>query len=164
MLRRFFLSAVPSAVALAATAAQPAAAADQNSTPTTNGRLSFPEPDPIVVDTATSQRARQLLDAVARGAFNRSELAPQLDAFLPVTAFATGEAIVSALGKVQSMFPFERQLTAQQTSTYFRVRYPAKILTWVISVDADNRITGLSLRRDPTNRLFDVTYRRDVQY
>jgi hypothetical protein len=41
-------------------------------------RFSLPEPEPIVVDQATFDRARRLLDAVAHGTFDRSELAPQL--------------------------------------------------------------------------------------
>jgi hypothetical protein len=123
----------------------------------------IPEPDPIVIDAATMDRARRLLDAVARGTFDRSELAPQLDAFLPPNVFAGAPTVVDTLGTPQSMFPFEKRIMADQTSLYFRVRYPKEILTWVVSVDADNRITGLSLRRGPRNRIFSVVY-RDVQY
>lgn len=161
MLRRFFLTALPSSVALTISGLQPVAAAEQPAAPPNTP--SFPEPAPIVVDPATTERAQRLLDAVARGTFDRSQLSPQLDAFLPTTIFASGVPFVSALGSPQSMFAFEKRITADQTSTYFRVRFSKEVLTWVVSVDADNGITGLSLRRSPNNRIFSVVY-RDIQY
>jgi hypothetical protein len=122
-----------------------------------------PEPDPIEVDGATMERARQLLGAVAAGTFDRSELIPELDAFVQADAFAKAPALLDTLGTPQSMYAFEKRITADQTSTYFRVRYPEQILTWVVSVDADSRITGLCLRRSLTSSIFCVVY-REVHY
>jgi hypothetical protein len=162
MVRRFFLSAFSSVVALAASALYSSAAAKAQNT--TNTRMpSFPEPKPILVESATLERARRLLDAIARGTFDRSELAPQLNAFVRPKAFVNGATLVSALGAPESMFAFEKRITADQTSTYFRVRYPKEILTWVVSVDAGNRITGLSLQRGPNNIIFGVVW-RDIRY
>jgi hypothetical protein len=128
-----------------------------------NPRPPIPEPEPIVIDSAMMDRARWLLDAVAGGTFDRCELAPQLDDFLPPQVFVNAPTIVGPLGTPQSMFAFEKRIMADQTSVYFRVRYPKEILTWIVSVDPDNRITGVSLRRGPGNRIFSVVY-RDVQY
>jgi hypothetical protein len=96
MVRRFFISAFPSVIALTASALDPAAAAaTQNATVQTR-MPSFPLPDPIVLDSATVDRARRLLDAVAHGTFDRSELAPQLgdvspDFFAKGAGYSTGQ-------------------------------------------------------------------------
>ncbi|MBV8331961.1 MAG: hypothetical protein JO192_04435 [Candidatus Eremiobacteraeota bacterium] len=163
MVRRFFVSAFSSAVALAASALYPVAAAESQETPMPNGTPSFPEPDPIVVDQATADRARRLLDAVATGTFDRSELAPQLNAFVPPEAFVRATTLLSALGSPQSMFAFEKRVLASQVETYFRVRYPKETLTWVVALDDANRIVGLSLGRSWNNRIFSVFY-RDIRY
>jgi hypothetical protein len=126
-------------------------------------RMSFPEPEPIVVDQATADRARDLLDAVAHGTFDRSELMPQLDAFVRPDFFVRGAAFVSAFGPPQSMFPFEKRIMADQTWTFFRVHYPKEVLTWVVGVDPNNRITLLDLRRGPNSHIFAVTW-RNIQY
>jgi hypothetical protein len=126
-------------------------------------RMSFPEPEPIVVDQATADRARDLLDAVAHSTFDRSELMPQLDAFVGPDSFIRGAAFVSALGPPQSMFPFEKRIMADQTWTFFRVHYPKEVLTWVVGVDPNNRITLLDLRRGPNSHIFAVTW-RNIQY
>jgi hypothetical protein len=161
MLRRFFCSIFPSAVALAAVGVGDAAASE---TPNRSvDEFVIPEPEPIVVDSATTARAQRLLEAVARGDFDRSELVPGLNAFASATTFRDGAVFVRALGVPQSMFAFEKCITADQTSTYFRVRFPKETLTWVVSVDANNRIAGLSLRRGPNNRIFSVV-NRDVRY
>ncbi|HLY02893.1 MAG TPA: hypothetical protein VKR56_10440 [Candidatus Cybelea sp.] len=154
MVRRFFISAFSSVVGLAASAFDPVAAAEPQR---------FPEPGPIVVDAATVERARRVLDAVAQGTFDRSELMPQLDAFVEPEAFVDGAVLVSAFGPPRSMFAFEKRITADQISTFFRVRFPNDVLTWVVSVDATNKITGLSLRRSLNHLIFSVVY-RDVQY
>jgi hypothetical protein len=125
--------------------------------------MSFPEPEPIVVDQATADRACGLLDAVAHGTFDRSELMPQLDAFVGPDFFVKGAAFVSALGPPQSMFPFEKRIMADQTWTFFRVRYPKETLTWVVGVGPGNQVTLLDLRRGPNNHIFDVTW-RNIQY
>ena len=165
MLRRIFLSLLPSTVTVAAVASavQPVAAAEQGGTSAARRAPSFPEPDPIVIDSATIDRCRTLLDAVSRGTFDRSQLTPTLNAFVPADAFAGAPALLEPLGAPQSMYPFEKSITAYQTSTYFRVRYPNEILSWVVSVDADNRITGLSLRHSLTNLIFSVVS-RNIQY
>jgi hypothetical protein len=164
MVRRLFVSAFSSAVALPASALYSAGAAKAQNAPTQpRSRMSFPEPEPIVVDQATADRARSILDAVAHGTFDRSELMPQLDAFVGPDFFVTGAAVVSALGLPQSMFPFEKRIMADQTWTLFRVRYLKEILTWIVGVDPGNHVTLLDLRRGPNNHIFDVAWRY-VQY
>jgi hypothetical protein len=158
MVRRFFISAFPSVIALTASALDPAAAA-ATQIPTVQTRMpSFPLPDPIVLDSATVDRARRLLDAVAHGTFDRSELAPQLGDVSP-DFFAKGAASVSALGPPQSMYPYEKRIRAEQTLTYFLVRYPKEILTWVVGVDALNRITLLSFQRNPSYKIFSLAWK-----
>jgi hypothetical protein len=162
MVRRFFVAGFSSAVALAGSALESNSARAQNAPG--NARMpSFPEPQPIVVDSATLERARRVLDAVAQGTFERSELAPQLNAFVRPEAFVNGARLVSALGAPQSMYAFEKRITADQTSTYFRVRYPKETMTWIVSVDATDRITGLTLRGGPWGNLFRVVW-HDIQY
>jgi hypothetical protein len=162
MVRRFFVSALSSVAALAASAVYSGAAAEAQNGPANMRMPSFPEPEPIVVDSAAFERARGLLDAVAQGTFDRSELAPQMN--VPAQAFVHGAALVSALGAPQSMYAFEKDITAQQTSTYFRVRYPNEILTWVVSEDAADRITGLVLRRSPSYVIFGVVWFSNIRY
>lgn len=159
MVRRLFVSAFSSVVALAGSAIYSSASAKAQNAPANTRMLHFPEPEPIVVEPAIFERARTLLDAVALGTFDRSELAPELNASVPPQMFVNGAALVSALGAPQSMFAFQKCINAFQTSTYFRVRYPKEILTWVVSVDAENRISGLSLRRSPNNMIFSVVER-----
>ncbi len=164
MVRRLFFSAFSSAVAVAASALYSAGAAKaQNALPQPKSRTSVPEPEPIVVDQETADRARDLLDAVTHGTFDRSELMPQLDAIVDPDFFRKGAALVSALGSSQSMFPFEKRIMADQTWTFFRVRYPKEILTWVVGVDPGNQVTLLDLRRGPNNHIFALTW-RNIQY
>lgn len=142
---------------MSAIAALTAAAPAQTETP------AFPEPDPITVDPATVDRAKRVLDEVARGTFDRSELAPKLNAFADPGFFEKAKPYVTALGAPQSMYPFEKRILADQTSTFFRVRYAKEILTYVFSVDDADRIVGLSLRRAPNRLLVNIVW-RDVQY
>lgn len=155
MIRRSFFSAAASAVALSASAFHPAGAAESGP--------SFPEPDPIAVDQATVDRARRVLNGVASNTLDRTELAPELSSFVPPEFFTKGAAFVSALGAPQSMYPFEKRIMANETSTYFRVRYPKEILTWVFSVNDAGRIVGLSLRHSPNNLIFNAVY-REIAY
>jgi hypothetical protein len=158
MVRRFFISAFSSVITLTASALDPAAAAEtQNATMQTR-MPSFPLPDPILLDSATVDRAHRLLDAVAHGTFDRSELAPQLGD-VSSDFFAKGAAYVSALGPPRSMYPYEKRIRAEQTLTYFLVRYPKEILTWVVGVDAANRITLLSLQRSPSYKIFSLAWK-----
>jgi hypothetical protein len=159
MVRRYFISAFSSVTALAASALRPVAAAESQNAPAQTRMPSWPEPDPIVVDPATADRARRVLDAVARGTFDRSELLPQLDASVGPDFFVKGAALVSALGPPQSMYPYEKRIRAEQTLTYFLVRYPKEILTWVVGVDVANRITLLSLQRSPSYHIFIVAWK-----
>lgn len=164
MIRRLFVSAFSSVVAIAASALYLGGAAEaRNATSRPRPRMSFPEPERIVVDQATADRASGLLNAVAQGAFDRSDLMPQLDAFVDPDFSVKGAATVSALGLPQSMFPFEKRIMADQTWTFFRVRYPKEILTWVVGVDPENRITLLDSRRGPSNHIFNVAW-RNIQY
>jgi hypothetical protein len=164
MVRRLFVSAFSSVVTVVASALYSAGAAKaQNASPQSRYGMSLPEPEPIVVDQATTDRGRALLDAVTRGTFDRSELIPQLDAFVGPNVFPFGAKLLSALGAPQSMYPFEKRIMANQTWTFFRVRYPKEILTWVVGVDPANRITLLDLRRGPNNHIFDIAW-RDIQY
>jgi hypothetical protein len=161
MVRSSFVSASSSAVALAASTLYPSAAAKADDAPAIPRMPPFPEPQPIVVDSATFERARRALDAVAHGTFDRSELLPQLNAFVRPDAFVLGATFIGALGAPQSMFAFEKCITADQTSTYFRVHYAKAILTWIVSVDAADRITGLTLRGAPWGNIFSVVWRNN---
>jgi hypothetical protein len=163
MVRRLFVSSLSSVAALAASALYSTAAAEAQSVPGNTRMPSLPEPEPIGVDDATLDRARSILNAVSQGTFDRSELLPQLNAFVVPETFAEGATVLSALGAPKSMFAFEKCITADQTSTYFRVYYPTEVLTWVVSVNPKNQITGLCLRRGPENRLFCVLW-RNIEY
>jgi hypothetical protein len=164
MIRRLFVFAFSTVVAVAASALYPTGGAKaQEVPPQSKHPMSFPEPEPIATDQATTDRARRLLDAVAHGTFDRSELLPQLDAFVEPDFFVKGAAYVGALGLPESMFPFEKRIMAGQSWTLFRVRYPKEVLTWVIGVDPENRITLLDLRRGPNNHIFNVAW-RNIQY
>jgi hypothetical protein len=66
---------------------------------------------------------------------------------------------VNALGSPQSMYPYEKRIRAEQTLTYFLVRYPKEILTWVVGVNAANQITLLSLQRSPSYKLFCIAWK-----
>jgi hypothetical protein len=160
MVRRLFVSAFSSVAALTlATRHPPGRAEAQNASGQTGTSPSFREPEPIVLDAATVDRARSLLDAVAHGTFDRSELAPQLDAFVRPDFFVNGAASISALGPPQSMYPYEKRIRAEQTLTYFLVRYPEQTLTWIVGVDAANRITLLSLQRSPSYKIFSLAWK-----
>lgn len=43
------------------------------------------------------------------------------------------------------MFAFEKRITADQTSTFFRVQYAKEVLTWVVSVDAAKYLVRVEL-------------------
>lgn len=163
MVRRFFVSTFSSVLALTSASLYRADAAEAQNPPSQTGTRSIPEPDPIVVDPATVDRARSTLNAVAQGSFDRSQLAPNLDAFVPAEAFQKGASYVSTFGAPESLHAFEKRILADQTSTLFRVRYRKEILTWVFSVNDADQIVGLSLRRSPNNRIFNVVL-RDVRY
>ncbi len=164
MVRRYFVSAFSSVVAVTALTLYSAGVAKAQKAPQQpKSGMSFPEPGPIVVDQATADRARRLLDAVAHGSFDRSELMPELDAFVGPNAFPRAATLLSALDAPQSMYPFEKRIMAKQIWTFFRVRYPQDVLTWVVGVDPANRITLLDLRRGPNNHIFNVAW-RDIQY
>ncbi len=159
MVRRFFISTFSSLIALTVAALSPATRAEAQNAPRQTGMPPlFREADPIVLDPATVDRDRRLLDAVAHGTVDRSELAPQLGDVSP-EFFAEGAALVSALGPSQSMYPYEKRIRAEQTLTYFLVRYPKQTLTWVVGVDAVNRITLLSLQRSPSYKLFCLAWK-----
>lgn len=163
MVRRLFISAFSSVVTVTASALYSAGVAKAQNAPQPRSGTPFPEPAQIVVDQATADRAHALLDALSRGTFDRSELMPQLDSFVDPSTFPFGATLLSALGPPQSMYPFEKRLMAEQTWTFFRVRYPKEVLTWVVGVDSANRITKLDLRRGPNNHILDVVW-RDIQY
>jgi len=55
-------------------------------------------------------------------------------------------------------------VTANGTSTYFRVTFPKGTLTWVMTIDSQNKIAGLSLRRTAACKIFNITARADVLY
>jgi hypothetical protein len=136
MVRRLFVSAFSSVVAVTASALYSASAAKaQNAPASPRPRMSPPEPEPIVVDQA----------------------------FVGPKAFPFGATLLSELGPPQLMYPFEKRIMADQTWTFFRVRYPKETLTWVVGVDPRNQITLLDLRRGPNNHIFDVAW-RDIQY
>lgn len=124
----------------------------------------IPEPQPIQVDQATIDRATAVLNAVAQGTFDTSQLAPDLQTPGTAAFFARGATVVAALGPEQTMFPFEQRVTAGATSTYFRVRFPKETLTWVVSIDPQGKIAVLSLRRTASCKIFNIIYRSDAPY
>jgi len=123
----------------------------------------IPEPLPISVDRSTDERARDFLRAVTLGRIDRTLLNERLSAILPETGIAAGAEHAAALGTAEEMFAFEQRTTAEGVATYYRVRYPSGIWTWVFSVDRTGRINGFSLRRSPRYKIFDV-WLRDVTY
>jgi hypothetical protein len=162
MVRRFFVASLSSVVASLVPAIS-REDADRDQSALAPRTWTLPEPEPLAVDPAITDRARRILAAVTGGTFDRSELMPQLDDFVPARAFVSGAALLTALGPPQSMFAFEKRLLADETSTFFRVHYRNAILTWVVSLDDAQKITGLSLRRSPNKIIFGVVY-RNIQY
>jgi hypothetical protein len=124
----------------------------------------LPEPQPIQIDQVTADRAASILNAVAQGTFDRTQLIPELQTGNTPAFFARASGVVIALGPVQSMVPFEQRITANETSTYFRVRFPKETLTWVVSVNQQNNITSLSLRRTASCLIVNIVYRSAVPY
>ena len=56
------------------------------------------------------------------------------------------------------MFAFAEWRTAEGVATYFRVQYSGETLTWAVGLDPADRITALSLRRNPRNKIFNVSW------
>ncbi|HET6276322.1 MAG TPA: hypothetical protein VFE16_10375 [Candidatus Cybelea sp.] len=129
----------------------------------TSPKRNIPEPLPISVDPAIDERARAFLGAVTSGDIDRLSLNDQLAALLSDTGFAAAAEHAAALGTPEGIFAFEQRITAEGVATYYRVRYPSQIWTWVFSVDRAGRINGFSLRRSPRYKIFDVRL-RDVAY
>ena len=109
-------------------------------------------------------RATATLNALAQGTFDESQLSALLQTRGMPSFFAMGTKVVSAYGTLQSLYPFEQQITADATSTYFRARFPKETLTWVMSTDAQGKIIGLSLRRTASCKIFNIMYRSAVPY
>jgi hypothetical protein len=120
--------------------------------------LSVPEPDPLSINEFTFDRARRLLDDIANASFDRSELSEKLDNFLPADVFERAATLVGEFGPPLSMFAFAEWRTAEGVATYFRVQYSGETLTWAVGLDPDDRITALSLRRNPRNKIFNVSW------
>lgn len=155
MLRRLVISAIPIAVAAIAMAPVPATAATAQPCWLAKAQT-IPEPQPIQVDQATIDRATNLLNAVAQNTFDQSLLAPQLQTAGTPNFFGMGAKVVGPYGPVQTMIPFEQQITANGTSTYFRARFAKETLTWVITIDPQDKVAGLSLRRTPVCKIFNM--------
>ncbi len=123
----------------------------------------IPEPLPIAVDAAVDERARDFLRAVTLGRIDRAALNERLSSILPDAGIALGAEHAAALGTAEEMQAFEQRTTAEGVATFYRVRYPSGIWTWVVSVDAAGRINGFSLRGSPRYKIFDV-WLRNVTY
>jgi len=123
----------------------------------------IPEPLPIPVDPAIDQRAKDFLQAVTLGRIDRASLNEQLSTIWPGTGIAAAAEQAAALGTAEEMFAFEQRTTAEGVATFYRVRYPSGIWTWVFSVDQAGRINGFSLRRGPGYKIYDV-WVRNVTY
>lgn len=161
-MQRFFVIATALA-ALIAWHPQPARAAATQ--PCWLGKLpAMLEPRPIQVDQTIVDRATATLNALAQGTFDESQLSALLQTRGMPSFFAMGTKVVSAYGTLQSLYPFEQQITADATSTYFRARFPKETLTWVMSTDAQGKIIGLSLRRTASCKIFNIMYRSAVPY
>ena len=122
----------------------------------------IPEPLPISVDPATDEQARNFLRAVTLGRIDRTALNYRLSAMLPETGLAVAAEHAAALGTPEAMFAFEQRITAEGVATYYRVRYPSEIWTWVFSLDQAGHINGFSLRLR-RYKIFDV-WLRNVTY
>ncbi|MBD5657071.1 MAG: hypothetical protein IAI50_18120 [Candidatus Eremiobacteraeota bacterium] len=119
---------------------------------------------PIAVDAATEKRAREVLDELTRGRIDRGAFSDELDAMLPKDwDISVAVEHAAALGPAKDMYAFQQRVTAEGVATYFRVRYPSEIMTWILSVDDAGRIIGFALRRSPRNMIFNV-WIRDVAY
>jgi hypothetical protein len=163
MVRRFAVSVVTIGIALFFWSPRPATATTPHAC-WLGGPPALPEPQPIQVDRATVDRATAALNAIAQNAFDLSQLATELQNPNVARFFELGATVVSGYGAPQTMSPFEQQLTANGTSTYFRVTFPKGTLTWVMTIDSQNKIAGLSLRRTAVCKIFNITARADVLY
>jgi hypothetical protein len=123
----------------------------------------IPEPLPISVDPSTDERARAFLREVTLGRIDRTLLDERLSAILPETGFAAAAEHAAALGTAEEMFAFEQRTTAEGVATFYRVRYPSEIWTWVFSLNHAGRINGFSLRRSGRYKIYDV-WLRNVTY
>jgi hypothetical protein len=124
---------------------------------------SIPEPQSISVDPATDERARDFLRAITLGRIGATALDERLSAIITDAWIAPGVEHVAALGNPEEMYPFEQRTTAEGVATYYRVRYPAGLWTWVFSLDHAGRINGFSLRSSRRYKIFDV-WLRNVEY
>jgi hypothetical protein len=114
------------------------------------------------VDPAVDERARDFLRAVTLGRIDRTALNERLSANLPDTGIALGAEHAAALGVAEEMYAFEQRTTAEGVATFYRVRYPSEIWTWVVSVDGAGLINGFSLRHR-RYKIFDM-WLRNVTY
>ena len=122
----------------------------------------IPEPLPIAVDPAIDERAREFLRAVTLGRIDRSWLSERLNAIVPASMAEAAEH-AAALGTAEGMYAFEQRTTAEGVATYYRVRYPSEIWTWVFSVDHAGGINGFALRRTPRFKIYNI-WLRNVAY
>ena len=76
---------------------------------------------------------------------------------------STASRYAAALGTAEEMFAFEQRTTAEGVATFYRVRYPSEIWTWVFSLNHAGRINGFSLRRSGRYKIYDV-WLRNVTY
>jgi hypothetical protein len=115
------------------------------------------------VDPATDDRARNFLRAITLGRIEGTALDDGLSGLLTDAWIAPGAAHAAALGSPEEMYPFEQRTTAEGLATFYRVRYPSGIWTWVFSCDHAGRVNGFSLRSSRRFKIFDV-WTRNVEY
>lgn len=117
------------------------------------------EPLPISLDAARIASARDWLQRIGRGSIDRTQIEPTLNTMLTDDVIRGGVRLMTGFGSPTTMFPFETRTTADGTAAYYRVKYPADTLTWILSVAQDGRINGFTLRRRPRDVIYSVMVR-----
>ena len=120
------LSAVPQAVDAMPRDAEPEAASPPSVLPAPM------EPEPIPVDAARIAKAQEWLERLADGRIDRTQLDPQLSALLTDDFVRGGTDDVRAYGRPAQLIPFDIRTNAEGVATFYRERYPAAALTWIL--------------------------------
>jgi hypothetical protein len=147
------LSAVPQAVDAMPRDAEPAAASPSSVLPAPM------EPEPIPVDAARIAKAQEWLERIADGRIDRTQLDPQLSALLTDDFVRGGTDDVRAYGRPAQLIPFDIRTNAEGVATFYRVRYPAETLTWILRTSSGGQINGWSLRRSAQSAIYRVAVR-----
>ncbi len=119
------------------------AAAFNASNPTISQALSKPAAGE---DPKITALAREWTHRLQTGDIDRSKLTAKLSAAIPPPAVPIFKAQLGALGEPASFIYRGRQAADRTTSYTYRVQFKGAVLTFIIGVDKDGKISGLDFR------------------